>query len=460
MAMNLQDNILIHIWRKLWINAEKIATVVTIAAAFFNIGFWLENSNSFRSGLFDPFVTPKVQLFDVCFLITVVIYLFKYFTCKPKEDIKTPIFSSHRKKILTVISVAIALVLASSILGLNPSNSVFFILRLAECIGIYIILKSGIFQSDKLVSLLSNLGIFQSVLAIWQVIIGRSIGLNILGESPISTNISGVAKFTLFGNEILRGYGTFPHANILGGVLAGIFTLVLVSENKSKYYYVKLAILALGILSTGSRAAILGVILTVIFTLFISKNSLNRLIKTILITGISLALAIIAIRFATQNNIFKERLSGYFISQEIIFENPIFGVGPGNYTLALDSKAGLSAWEIQPVHSIPILIMAEIGLPSGLIIIAMLVLFFWRRILWAKNKTIAIILTLSPLLLFDHCFWDIPQALIIFTIFLFLISKFDRERLKMNTEDTVLGKYKQRLGRSPRFRHNTHVSNI
>lgn len=64
-----------------------------------------------------------------------------------------------------------------------------------------------------------GLGIFQSVIAIWQFLIQHSVGLTWLRESLVNSDILGVAKIILDDHKIVRAYGLFPHPNILGGFL-------------------------------------------------------------------------------------------------------------------------------------------------------------------------------------------------------------------------------------------------
>lgn len=66
-------------------------------------------------------------------------------------------------------------------------------------------------------------GLIQSIIAIIQYVIQKSLGLKILGESIIGKDLPGVAKILADGENLVRPYGTFGHPNILGGFL--VFSL-------------------------------------------------------------------------------------------------------------------------------------------------------------------------------------------------------------------------------------------
>ncbi|MEX0595677.1 MAG: hypothetical protein WD512_04180, partial [Candidatus Paceibacterota bacterium] len=49
-------------------------------------------------------------------------------------------------------------------------------------------------------------------------------------EASLSPQLSGVAKVEIFNNTLIRGYGTFPHPNILA--FAGILALLLLYSKR------------------------------------------------------------------------------------------------------------------------------------------------------------------------------------------------------------------------------------
>lgn len=66
-----------------------------------------------------------------------------------------------------------------------------------------------------------------SLVAIVQIWIQKSVGLGFLRESIISPDTPGVAKVMFHGEHYIRAYGLFPHPNILGGFLLMSIVLTL-----------------------------------------------------------------------------------------------------------------------------------------------------------------------------------------------------------------------------------------
>lgn len=331
-------------------------------------------------------------------------------------------------------------------------------------------------------------GTFQSLIAIFQFIFQKSIGLFFLGESRISPSILGVAKIEHAGEKLIRGYGSFAHPNILGAFLllaltCGIFLLVF-NEKKSLFEKTKesgilfsikkflrvlglenfsiwvfhivigLLIIISGIFVTFSRNAWLGLAVVLIFVIFkwiitnrhlfpifnqtfYGKNVSNK--KTIEISPEQKLLLrdafflgslyiiflliflspFIADRICIKNC--NEANSSYQIRKEyldtatkVIRENPVWGVGPGNFVIKIDdySNKNLQEWEKQPVHSIYFLVTSEIGI-IGLIIVIYFVIQNINHFIFKYSFGI-LLATFFFMGIFDHFFVSTFQGQIIF----------------------------------------------
>src|SRR6056297_1189828 len=201
-----------------------------------------------------------------------------------------------------------------------------------------------------------------------------------LGVSVVETvGADGVAR------RWLRAYGGLDHPNILGGVLAlGIIIfLSFVSRrygnnrNMRALSYVLTILLAAGLFFTFSRGAGLAVIAgLVVFGVglaYIRRWSELKIALSVL-GVVAVFVAVLAFSYQSivmtrlsgntrlENKSNQERISSYARAGSIIKQNPFFGVGVGNYTLALSqtSKDPLT-WSYQPVHNTFLLIWAEIG---------------------------------------------------------------------------------------------------
>ena len=270
--------------------------------------------------------------------------------------------------------------------------------------------------------ILSN---FQSLLALWQFLIQRSIGsiFHKLGEQVLSPKMQGIAKIVSGGTEFIRGYGTFPHPNVLSAflVVGVILSIYLLIEGKSYIGKILSALSVLinllGVTVTFSRAGFLG--LAVALTIFFGwllikpyKQEKGRLILKVCLFTLAAALLcffafrpFLDTRATISDDASLERIFYAKIGLKMIARYPIFGVGIGESVLHMQQylpalnfsdkiqllkvQAGgnnalyqqnlqkfmageplkLWPWQIQPVHNYFLLAAAEVGIP-GMIIFA------------------------------------------------------------------------------------------
>ncbi len=319
------------------------------------------------------------------------------------------------------------------------------------------------------------LGVLQSIVAIFQFLFQKSLGLYFLKESFISPDLVGVAK-VVFGEEaFLRSYGFFPHPNILGGFLfltiiatGAYFKLFHVEQFKIKQAFLlffqivalfltfsKSAWIAFLIFSFWKEIKRVGLFswgiicstwnklylffkkknvprgtndkIDTFFTLFHVEHCKKSFIlgkkNLFLISFLVLFLLFISridFNFFLDQSI-KDRLFFINVSRGTFLENPIFGVGAGNYVHnLLQNKEDLLFWQFQPVHNLFLLVLNEGGIlffvgflywifmrennvPRGTKNLELL--FNWKEALFAGMIFIA---------LFDHYFWTIWPGQIIF----------------------------------------------
>jgi hypothetical protein len=65
-----------------------------------------------------------------------------------------------------------------------------------------------------------GVSIFQAGVGILQYLNQHDLGLQLLGESHLSAQLSGVAKLDVLGLKFIRAYGTFLHPNVLAVFLS------------------------------------------------------------------------------------------------------------------------------------------------------------------------------------------------------------------------------------------------
>ncbi len=117
---------------------------------------------------------------------------------------------------------------------------------------------------------------------------------------------------------------------------------------------------------------------------------------------------------------FEDRMFYLDVSRGTFWENPILGVGMGQYVYHLINIPNIQDWQFQPVHNIFLLILNELGIVG----LSLFFWFVWRviknassircstwNILWDKRDVFkAIFLSFLFIMLVDHYFWDIQQG--------------------------------------------------
>lgn len=269
----------------------------------------------------------------------------------------------------------------------------FFALWIAENIS---------WRGRKRLFLLLGLGVsWVSLLALAQFCQQSSIfGYWFLGEPVLRPSLGGVAKTSLFGVEVLRSYGTFPHPNVLGGVLSVLLVWFLAVKSRFPF------LIGLGgLLVSLSRTAWVSFLGGGIVALLSSK-------------GLSL-LAFLPERFLSDLSVTR-RWELLQAAWEMLKTQPWTGMGLGQFTAHLPQfglPSGLTLF-IQPVHNIFALVGAESGI-FALIAFILLLAFALRKTLRERRFLLTIALVqLIFLGFFDHYLYTLPQGLFLWSLIL------------------------------------------
>jgi len=258
-----------------------------------------------------------------------------------------------------------------------------------------------------------------------------ALGLEWPGDLAPQINGASVVQLAN-GTRWLRAYGTLPHPNILGGFtlvfLAAPVTFFLVQPKRKTITLMLFALTLILIALTFSRSAWLGLgafVLTILF--HFRRYERKRLIALGLTSALCLLILIIPLRqlFFTRvgdDQTQTEQVSTYtrlwLIERtwEIIQGHPLFGVGIGNYSLALSQHVE-DFYDIEPVHNTPMLIMSELGI-GGMVLLIGLAAAIGKKVMPSRYP-VAIILsgTLVALLVisfFDHYLWTLAPGRMLF----------------------------------------------
>lgn len=287
-------------------------------------------------------------------------------------------------------------------------------------------------------------GLTQSVLAFFEFILQRVPESKWLGLATQDPAFSGVSVVLTTGGRFLRAYGTFPHPNILGGFLVYCIVLaiaLLITTEKKRvrtWLGALLPGLSAGILFSFSRQSVLGLLVSLMSfpSMMAYRAKLQMRLWTwgtgIIFVTLAALGAIFAPLVLTRLNVagpleeysLDTRATGVQQAKKLLVDVWPQGVGIGNYTLALQKKldSNIEAKDMQPVHILAVLILAEVGI-FGLAFYALfLILLFWegrhhpepaRR---STHLAIAGALVIIPIFLglWDHYLWSLPVGQWIF----------------------------------------------
>lgn len=300
------------------------------------------------------------------------------------------------------VSLGVIAVIAA-ILGTAFADRSFFSLMMTVHLGFAFLLFMGLLLEHVKIKpiLLAFVGglIMPMILGVMQIVGGSSPASSFLGLASRDALQLGDAIFTMNDARILRAYGSFPHPNVFGGFLGvGLFAwwsgLDQIRKAKMRwsniqFLFVKAmgtAIVILGLLLTGSRSAFLGVLVGLaLVTMVKTTRSMKTARPLVLILS-----AIAVFGSLIGSFLFTDFVSGIrggganeersLTERVALYEdylpffavtNPIVGHGMGSYVLSFsDYKPGKDAFDYQPIHNVPLLILAELGFLGFLIILA------------------------------------------------------------------------------------------
>ncbi len=246
--------------------------------------------------------------------------------------------------------------------------------------------------------------LYSSILAITQFFLQHSVGglLWWLGERTFGVDTPGVARIALnwspaspagglgfghwdFGLK-LRPYATFPHPNVLGGFLAAVLPLLLMSllrpmgpmsQMKKRMYVIALVAGVIALLLTFSRSAIIVGAVAIAIAIARMRNyelRIRRNARYIFFIVFSMIIIFLASYFMLHNSseesvVVRGQLNTAAI--KLWQSSPLFGVGLGNFLVRLPEALPVrTIYFLQPVHNIYLLVLSEIGIVGvGLIVL-------------------------------------------------------------------------------------------
>lgn len=262
--------------------------------------------------------------------------------------------------------------------------------RWLELLGVLWILSSGLMQRDTILKYLFLGASFQVVIAVGQYLKQADLGLQFLGEPHLGADYLNIAKINLAGEKILRGYGTFAHANLLGGYLFVCLGLLIQGFRKENVYAKLpfLMIFLIGLIISFSRTAWLAAAVFALMIFLVGALKVNwkqillavvLLLFILVVFGLDQVILARIVDFSGQA--WQERLLFGDIASQMIWANPWLGIGAGNFVSTMDLfySSALSPWLYQPAHNVFMMIVGETGFIG---------LMFWLVILYGAVRMV------------------------------------------------------------------------
>lgn len=402
----------------------KSSIILLLLTLPFNLTYQLPYSiqnfqltNPFVNGVIVNYLIPTISIVDLS-----VLFLLLSFLLNKKISLEWKGFSFL--KIFTIFGGY--LILQSILKGnfLSVFNSFRILLYVFTFFNV-LKHKKEIFDQQFLKYLLFGsilLVLFQGVVALLQFSGGTSLGLSFLGESHVVSGMNGSSFLELKDALYLRGYGTFPHPNLLGGWL--IFNIVFGwylfdnMQRKRDYSIILMLISSIVLVLTFSRISYLvcGIIWGSFLIKVLVKNNRNKNF-----VFLPLVTERIANLFTGGDTSWSDRLALIQSSIDIIKKNMLSGVGLGEFVSNMGDMVPRTSSGIlllQPVHNLFLLILSEIGLIGSVLFTALLYFFFKNR-KWDLRLIVSLIV-IFIIGMFDHYLFNLPQGLVLFFMIMVL----------------------------------------
>lgn len=358
-------------------------------------------------GAVSEFLTMSVYAVELALLVGIVVYARRW-RCR-----------EHRELIIAAGAVLAAIVVSAFA---SDASSIAWhaAMHIAFAIMFFIALLDDDVKLRPIAMSFAAGLVIPILLGIFQIVTGGSGSSTFLGLASRDAETLGDAIVMIGGERVLRAYGSFPHPNIFGGYLA--LAIVGVAMLQFRWRRAVLGLLALGLVATGSRSAMIGVVLAAVAVVALRKwGSRAAVIVTTCALLVGMASVVFAPRLiaairgggAAEMRSVIERAEQYAVYPDVLrSENLLLGMGPGTYVQELAAtEPGKSVWAYQPIHNAFLLMFAEVGILGS----AAIVMFFvvvWRSVS-ARPEAIAPIVVVISIACFDHYPWSMWPGLVL-----------------------------------------------
>ncbi|MBU0572638.1 O-antigen ligase family protein [Patescibacteria group bacterium] len=381
------------------------------------------------------YFSPTIYLTDILAILLFVFWTIQGFLRRTSQ--KRP----YDKYIyLSAITILVVFVGINIYLAKSPWVAIYKWAKVIEflLIGLFVARAKDFDFGSWIAKPLSFSLIAVSILAFVQFSLQETVGglFFLFGERSFTATTPGIATFTMFGRELLRPYSVFPHPNVMAGFLGvGFFLLLRNLSRKSKtpiYYILSLVVTSLALVLSVSRGAWIAFVL-VGLSLIAAKFNVDifkrlYLLIVVSIIAMSLLLPIVSDRLLFSLGHIETVNHRLHLAKEagtLIAENPIVGVGIGNYILGLVESSDFPkvTWWLQPAHNIFLLTFSETGFVGFYTFVLLLLTVITKAILRKENILLAALLFVVLTGFLDHYWVTLQQTQILFAVLVGLMFR-------------------------------------
>lgn len=325
-----------------------------------------------------------------------------------------------RRHACALAAFAVGLALVPALLVHPSDRGVAALLRWGGAVALALALGSARREGRRLViGALAVVTLTHVVVAVAERVAGGPAGLGALGEPE---------AYEIGGRYASTGLTVHPYLLAAWCAVAGTLLLALVQRRASAGAVARVAGAAAfcGIGLSMSRAGLAAAGLGLGGLATSALRSRDRAWAANLVAaGAALGLGVLAnvsgwLLRAEQQTDSVDALSsgrGALVRQawELLRDDPVAGVGPGRYVLALVERPELVALSQQsprPVHLTPLLLVVE----GGLLVVPALILLaaaIGRACRRGGAAAVAVALSMLPFLALDHLAWSYPQGIVL-----------------------------------------------
>ncbi len=337
----------------------------------------------------------------------------------------------------------IAACLLSAPTSLDPPLTLAFAAHLVLLAGAYLLCVNDPPSPASMGWLSAGLLATQIVPALVQVMTQRTgwpAGLHLPWPGAIAASESGASVVgAADGMRWLRAYGTLPHPNLLGGCLLiglGIVVERYIATGRRPWLIPAIAG-TVALFLTFSRSAWVGMgVLATALWIALPRDARPRAVRAAFAMGLAFGIMALAFRpivlarigaspaaVTLENRSTGQRLQLLAFGLQAIREHPLAGLGAGTFVEWIYTIPGQPA-PFEPVHAIPVLIVAETGLGGLLAGLALAAAVGFRlrhrrkQMLPLEATWSAILVGILAIALADHYWWTMAPMRTLFVLVL------------------------------------------